>query len=133
VICAVSIFVAVVTVSVSLSASDLPTADALMLRLMSRYNVPGASLVLIKDGRIVLERGCGLRDLEANAPVTTAPLFDIGSISKSFTALGIAQLADQHQVDLNTPSSDIPDLQLTDRETPNRSRGPAAPVDAPNR
>ena len=114
-ICAVSIFVAVVTVSASLSAPDFPTADALMLRLMSRYNVPGAVLALIKDGRIVLERGYGLRDLEANAPVTTATLFNIGSISKSFTALGIAQLADQHQVDLDTPVIRyIPDLRLSD-------------------
>ena len=79
------------------------------------YNVPGAALALITDGRIVLETGYGFRDLETHAPVTTATLFNIGSISKSFTALGIAQLVDQHQVDLDTPVIRyIPDLRLSD-------------------
>jgi len=99
--CAVSMSVAVVTISPSLSAPDFGAADALMLRLMSTYNVSGAALALIKDGGIVLEKGYGYRDRETDAPVTTATLFNIGSISKSFTALGIAQLVDQHQVDLD--------------------------------
>jgi CubicO group peptidase (beta-lactamase class C family) len=114
-ICVVSVFVTVVTIPASLSAPDFRNADALMLGLMSRYNVPGAALALIKDGRIVLERGYGFRDLETRDPVTTATLFNIGSISKSFTALGIAQLADQHQVDLDTPVIKyVPDLRLSD-------------------
>ena len=113
--CAVSMSVAVVTISPSLSAPDFGAADALMLRLMSTYNVSGAALALIKDGGIVLEKGYGYRDRETDAPVTTATLFNIGSISKSFTALGIAQLVDQHQVDLDTPVIRyIPELRLSD-------------------
>lgn len=109
--CAVSIAVAAEPVS----ATDFGAADALMLRLMSAYDVPGAALALIKDGRIVLERGYGFRDLASHAPVTTATLFNIGSISKSFTALGIAQLAGQHQVDLDTPVIRyLPELRLSD-------------------
>jgi len=78
-------------------------------------NVPGAALGLIKDGAIVLEKGYGFRNLETRAPVTTATLFNIGSISKSFTALGIAQLVDQQSVDLDTPVIKyIPDLRLRD-------------------
>jgi CubicO group peptidase (beta-lactamase class C family) len=113
--CAVSIAVAVVTISPSVSAADFAAADALMLRLMSTYNVPGAALALIKDDRIVLEKGYGFRDLATHAPVTAATLFNIGSISKSFTALGIAQLVDQHQVGLDTPVIRyIPELRLSD-------------------
>jgi len=86
-----------------------------MLRLMSTYDVPGAALALIKDDGIVLERGYGFRDLASHAPVTTATLFNIGSISKSFTALGIAQLVGQHQVDLDTPVVRyLPELRLSD-------------------
>ena len=113
--CAISMSVAVVTISPSLSASDFGAADALMLRLMSTYNVSGAALALIKDGGIALEKGYGYRDRETRAPVTTATLFNIGSISKSFTALGIAQLVDQHQLNLDTPVIKyIPDLRLSD-------------------
>ena len=113
--CAVGVGVGVVTIPASVSGADLNAADALMLRLMSMDDVPGAALALIKDGRIVLEKGYGVRDLTAHAPVTTETLFNIGSISKSFTALGIAQLVDQHQVDLDTPVVRyIPELRLSD-------------------
>jgi CubicO group peptidase (beta-lactamase class C family) len=96
------------------TASELPAADTLMSRLMSTDNVPGAALALIKDDRIVLEKGYGFRDLETHAPVTVTTLFNIGSISKSFTALGIAQLVDQRKVDLDTPVIEyIPDFRLS--------------------
>jgi len=86
-----------------------------MLQLMSKYNVPGAALGLIKDGQIVLEKGYGFRDLETHAPVTPGTLFNIGSISKSFSALGIAQLVDQHKVELDTPVIRyVPEFRLSD-------------------
>jgi CubicO group peptidase (beta-lactamase class C family) len=113
--CVVCIAVAAVTISHSGLAANFPAADDLVLRLMSMDNVPGAALALIKDGNIVLEKGYGFRDLATHAPVTTATLFNIGSISKSFTALGIAQLVDQQQVELDAPVVGyIPDLRLTD-------------------
>ena len=113
--CATSIAVAFATDAASVSAADFPAVDASMLGLMPMDNVPGAALALIKDGRIVLEKGYGFRDLATPDPVTTATLFNIGSISKSFTALGIAQLVDQHQVELDTPVIKyIPDLRLSD-------------------
>jgi CubicO group peptidase (beta-lactamase class C family) len=112
---AAGIAIAVVTVLSSASAADLGVADALMHRLMSMDDVPGAALALIKDGGIVLERGYGFRDLATHAPVTPTTLFNIGSISKSFTALGVAQLVDRHQVDLDTPVIRyIPELRLSD-------------------
>ena len=108
-------FCRVLTISPSLSAHDSGTADVLMLRLMSTHNGPGAALALIKNGSIVLDKGYGFRDLAALDPVTTATLFNIGSISKSFTALGVAQLVDQHQLDLDAQVIRyIPDLRLSD-------------------
>jgi CubicO group peptidase (beta-lactamase class C family) len=113
-ICAVGI-AATVVAAASVSAGDFSATDALVIHLMSTHNVPGTALALIKDGRIVLEKGYGFRDLAAHAPVTTATLFNVGSISKSFTALGVAQLVDQHQVDLDAPVIRyIPDLRLSD-------------------
>ena len=113
--CAACMAGAVVMMSHSVSAAELSAADTLMLRLMEMNNVPGAALPLIKDGNIVLEQGYGFRDLAAPAPVTTATLFNIGSISKSFTALGIAQLVDRQRVELDAPVIRyIPDLRLSD-------------------
>jgi CubicO group peptidase (beta-lactamase class C family) len=117
VVCAFGIAVSVVTIPASVFAADLSAADALMLHLVSTDNVPGAALALIKDGEIVLEKGYGFRDLTTQSPVTTATLFNIGSISKSFTALGVAQLIDQQKVELDAPVIKyIPDLRLSDRQ-----------------
>jgi CubicO group peptidase (beta-lactamase class C family) len=114
-VAALGIAVALAAKTHSVSAEDFGAADALMLQLMAADNVPGAALALIKDGNIVLEKGYGSRDLATQAPVTTVTLFNIGSISKSFTALGIAQLADRHEADLDTPVIKyIPELRLSD-------------------
>jgi len=94
---------------------DTRAVDTLMLRLMAAHNVPGAALVLIKGGGIVLEKNYGFRDLTTHAPVTAQTLFNIGSISKSFTALAIAQLVDQNRLDLDTPIIGyVPDLRLSE-------------------
>jgi CubicO group peptidase (beta-lactamase class C family) len=103
------------TASHAVSASRFPDADDLMLRLMSEDHVPGAALAIIKDGEIVLEKGYGFRDRDGQAPVTTATLFNIGSISKSFTALGVTQLVDQQRADLDAPVINyLPNFRLSD-------------------
>lgn len=100
-----------------LPAADPAAIDALMVRQMAANHVPGAALALIEAGRIVLEKGYGIRDRETAAPVTPATLFNIGSISKSFTALGVAQLVDEQRLDLDAPVVRyLPDLRLSDAE-----------------
>src|SRR5262245_44601825 len=114
-----AIGVAVGAISASAPAKapvDIHAAvDTLMLRLIAMDNVPGAALALIKGGGVVLERSYGFRDLTTQAPVTAQTLFNIGSISKSFTALAIAQLVDHHQLDLDAPIIGYaPDLRLSE-------------------
>jgi CubicO group peptidase (beta-lactamase class C family) len=114
----VSIAIAVVTVAAPLRDAEPMNAravDTLILSLMAEYHVPGAALALINDGRVGLEKGYGFRDLDTRAPVTAGTLFNIGSISKSFTALGIVQLVDRHRVNLDTPIVKyVPELRLSD-------------------
>jgi CubicO group peptidase (beta-lactamase class C family) len=115
--CLVRVAMAVVIASAPLRAADwrnAPAVDSLMVHLMSTYHVPGAALALIKDGGVVLEKGYGFRDLETHAAVTAGTVFNIGSISKSFTALGVAQLVDRHRVDLDVPVIQyVPELRLS--------------------
>jgi CubicO group peptidase (beta-lactamase class C family) len=118
VVCMLVTSMALVAVDVPVRAVDevdVHAVDGLTQRLMSKYNVSGAALALIKHGHIVLEKGYGFRDLEDRLPVTTGTVFNIGSISKSFTALAIAQLVDQNRVDLDTPVIRyLPDFRLSD-------------------
>jgi CubicO group peptidase (beta-lactamase class C family) len=53
---------------------------------------PGCALAVIKDGEIVYEQSYGLANLELDVPVTPATVFNLGSMSKQFTAFAIALL-----------------------------------------
>jgi CubicO group peptidase (beta-lactamase class C family) len=63
--------------------------------LMARYaqpGGPGASLLVVRDGRTVLARGYGLADVERRVPVTPETNFRLASLSKQFTATAIMLL-----------------------------------------
>src|SRR5215831_12023038 len=62
---------------------------------------PGCALAVIKDGQIVYKRGYGMADLERIVPITTTSVFDVGSISKQFTAMSITLLARQGKISLD--------------------------------
>ena len=53
---------------------------------------PGAAVAVIRDGEIVYQNGFGMADLERGVPITPASAFEIGSISKQFTAMSVLLL-----------------------------------------
>ena len=56
---------------------------------MQRQHLPGLSLVVIKDQKIVKVQGYGLANIELNVPATPETVYEIGSVSKQFIAAGI--------------------------------------------
>ena len=70
---------------------------------MQVLRAPGASLCVIRDGRIVWSRAFGLADVEQNVPATTETRFRIGSVSKSLTSVAIGRLVQDGQLDLDSP------------------------------
>ncbi|MBL9213481.1 MAG: beta-lactamase family protein [Opitutaceae bacterium] len=81
-------------------AAEPAAVDAVFARF-TRPGSPGASLVVIRDGRIVYERGYGHATLTPARPVTPETSFYIGSVSKQFTAAAIALLHQRGQVGLD--------------------------------
>jgi N-acyl-D-amino-acid deacylase len=75
-------------------ASELAAVDAVMDALMTRWELPGGQLALAKEGRLVLNRGYGLADVERGEPVQPTSLFRIASVSKAITAVAILTLVD---------------------------------------
>ena len=73
--------------------------------LMARYggDVPGASLLVIKDGKAVLDRSYGLANLEDDDKATPATNYRLASVSKQFTAAAILLLAEQGRLKLDDP------------------------------
>lgn len=60
--------------------------------LMAKQHVPGVAVAVVKHGAIVYEHGYGYADLSGKVPVTVDTRFEIGSITKQFTAAAIMQL-----------------------------------------
>jgi CubicO group peptidase (beta-lactamase class C family) len=81
------------------AAAKLQGLDAFVEQLRSEWKVPGLALGVVQDGKVVMAKGYGYRDLEQQLPFTTKTLFPIGSTSKSFTALSLAILRDQGKLD----------------------------------
>ncbi len=70
---------------------------------MTKYDIPGAAIGLVKDGRVIMTKGYGVRSAATNAPVTENTQFPISSITKSFTALAVMRLVEEGKLNLDTP------------------------------
>lgn len=77
--------------------------DAFVEKAMNDWRVPGLALSIIRDGRVIYEKGYGMRSLETKEKVTTHTLFSIASATKSFTATAAAMLADESRLEWNRP------------------------------
>jgi CubicO group peptidase (beta-lactamase class C family) len=66
-----------------------------------KSNIPGCNLAVIKDGEIVYQRSYGLANLEHNIPIKRETRFQIGSISKHFTAMSIALLEKEGKLSID--------------------------------
>ena len=70
---------------------------------LAQRNLPGASVALIEDSRIVASRHFGYADVAGKRPLQEDTLFQIASISKSLAAWGVMKLVEQGQLDLDAP------------------------------
>jgi CubicO group peptidase (beta-lactamase class C family) len=75
-----------------LADTDLASFDDIMLKFMHDNEVPGASLAVTKDGKLVYARGFGHADQQLGLPVQPGMRFRIASISKPITAAAILRL-----------------------------------------
>jgi CubicO group peptidase (beta-lactamase class C family) len=89
--------------------------DALIGEAMEEWQVPGLALAVARDGEGDWVRAYGLRDVEAALPVTVDTQFILCSVTKSFTALGLAMLVDEGRLDWAKPVRDyLPEFRLHD-------------------
>jgi len=80
---------------------DLVPFDQLMASFIEEQKVPGASLSVTRNSKLVYARGFGYADVEKKEPVQPAALCRIGSISKTFTAVAIMQLVESGKLKLD--------------------------------
>lgn len=89
--------------------------DAVVERTRKAFDVPGIAVAVVKDGKVVLSKGYGVRKLGDPAPVTPRTLFGIASNTKVFTAAALAQLVDEGKLDWDDRVVDrLPGFQMSD-------------------
>jgi CubicO group peptidase (beta-lactamase class C family) len=86
--------------------------DSHVPEMMREAGLPGFSIAVVRDGKTVYAAGFGARDPQKNLPATPDTLFGIGSVTKSFVAVAILQLAEQGRLTLDDPVSSYVPLEL---------------------
>lgn len=75
--------------------------DSYITQGIKDWQVPGLSIVIVKDGKVVLMKGYGVRDIQTQKPVDENTLFMIASNTKLFTATSLALLETRGKLSLN--------------------------------
>lgn len=86
-----------------LSSRETVLVDSLIAVYMSKNMVPGASVAVVKNKRIVWQRGYGMANLEQFIPATPATIYRLASVSKPITAVAVMQLVEQGKIALDSP------------------------------
>jgi CubicO group peptidase (beta-lactamase class C family) len=72
--------------------------DRLVAKTIKTFDVPGIAVAVIKDDKIVLSKGYGVRSLNTRLKVDAQTLFGIASNTKAFTAAALAMLVDEKKI-----------------------------------
>ncbi|PHN06892.1 serine hydrolase [Flavilitoribacter nigricans] len=99
------------SMAVSLAAQSSPklkippaaVLDRSIPELLESADIPGLSIAIIQDDRIVYERAFGLRSVDTGGPVTDQTIFSAASLSKALFAYGLMKWVEQGRFDLDRP------------------------------
>jgi len=80
-----------------------PDLDAYLARVMKAFEVPGVGLAIVKDGKVVIAKGYGVRRLGEPTLVNGQTLFGIASNTKAFTATAMALLVEEGKLEWDAP------------------------------
>jgi CubicO group peptidase (beta-lactamase class C family) len=89
------------------AAQTVPAAlaglDAYVARALGEYRVPGAAIAVVVDGKIVLVKGYGVRDVTKPGNVDENTIFQLASVSKTFTAAAAGTVVDGGKIGWDEP------------------------------
>ncbi|SEJ79398.1 CubicO group peptidase, beta-lactamase class C family [Dyadobacter sp. SG02] len=81
--------------------ADIPTIENAVKVFISKYDIPGISLAITKDERLVYSKGYGFAEMERIVPVTAESMFRLASLSKPITAIAVLKLVDSGKLTLD--------------------------------
>jgi len=109
------LFPATLSIAAADTKGNLDGFDTFMTKAMADFKVPGAAVVVVKDGKVLLVKGYGYRDAAKKLPITGKTLFPIASITKSFTVTALGTLVDQGRLEWDKPVREyLPGFRMYD-------------------
>ncbi|MDB4914353.1 MAG: beta-lactamase [Gemmatimonadetes bacterium] len=84
--------------SASAQAVSAEQLDSLIRRSVADKHIVGVSVGVMQNGKVILARGYGVRDLSSKAAVGTETMFAVGSVTKQFTCTAMLMLAEQKKL-----------------------------------
>jgi CubicO group peptidase (beta-lactamase class C family) len=90
----------------SVAPSERLDLDGWVGEVLNRHAAVGFAVGVVRDGRLTYFGAHGPADIESATPITPDTVFRIASISKTFTAIAVMQLAEAGLVDLDAPADD---------------------------
>ncbi|MCU7493416.1 MAG: serine hydrolase [Ignavibacteria bacterium] len=104
-----------VTAQEKLPAFISDSLDAYVERALKSWDIPGVSVCVVKDGKVVVMKGYGVREAGKNDKVDENTLFLIGSNTKAFTGTALAMLEDEGKCSLSDKVQKyLPDFKMKD-------------------
>ncbi len=108
-------FVLLLFAVAALAQSAPADLDQWVARSMKEFDVPGIAVAIVKDGKVVVAKGYGVRKLGDPKPVNEHTLFGIASNSKAFTTAALAMLVDEGKLAWDDPVTKyLPQFHLYD-------------------
>ncbi len=94
---------------------QLEAFEAYIVKGMADWQIPGLAVASVKDGKVLLSKGYGVRELNKPEPVDARTLFACASTTKAMTAACMGMLVDEGKVNWNDPVQKyLPEFQLSD-------------------
>lgn len=89
------------TISIGVYAQDSTLKIDSLLEAKYPENAPGANFLIAKKGKVMYKKAFGQANLELNIPMTTEHVFQIGSMTKQFTAIAVLMLVEEGKISLD--------------------------------
>jgi CubicO group peptidase (beta-lactamase class C family) len=98
-----------------LTAADVEAyLDGIVPLQLAREDIAGATVVIVKDGKTLFEKGYGYSDVASKKPVTKDTMFRPGSVSKLFTWTAVMQQVELGKLDLDRDVNEYLDYKIPD-------------------
>ncbi|MCM4158532.1 serine hydrolase [Antarcticibacterium flavum] len=95
-----ALFAFLILLSPSFVHSQITSAqvDSLVQEAMEKFEVAGAAVAIVKDGKVIHQKGYGVQSIETNTPVSEISNFAIASNTKAFTTVALAILEEEGKI-----------------------------------